>query len=211
MTDVPTTELTNADLTPVGTPITTGASPVTADVDVRIYAITTGGTEGVEVIDLPLPGLPVDGQYNPMFIGQKIVFYLAALTEPTDSVQITVDGSGNIPVFRSDNNPFSVRKNVNGGVIFDTLGNIAAFIWCGDAWKLDRGITGENDASAFYDEDMTVTVQSGKTLNINLSGGTLNISGFPTADPLNSGEVYTDGAPAPGVPQPLMVSGGAPE
>ena len=89
MSNVVTNDLTNADLIPTPTPITTGASPVTADINVRHYSITSGGTNAQETIVLPTPTL--SGGFNTDWIGQTITFTFGVQTSGSDYVVITGD------------------------------------------------------------------------------------------------------------------------
>jgi hypothetical protein len=62
----------------VSDPTTTGASPTTLDpaVDEVLFVITTGGTQGPEEVVLAQGGFP----------GQRLIVYLADLTDPADSI-----------------------------------------------------------------------------------------------------------------------------
>lgn len=135
---------------PAPTPLTTGASPVAADTDVAAYAITTGGTAGVEVIDLPLHTLDLGGISNARKIGKRVFFYLATKTHASDSVKITTDGDGRTYVF-----PGAIYRNsdaqrtTTAGVVLDYVGAMACFIWCGDAWLYDHALSDGLNSTEF--------------------------------------------------------------
>lgn len=60
--------------------VTSGAAPVALTAGIYRHNITTGGTQAAEEVSLP------DGQYA----GQRMLVYLDTLTDPGDSVNITL-------------------------------------------------------------------------------------------------------------------------
>lgn len=189
---VTTNELNNSQINPTPFPLTTGASPVTVDIDVRAYAITTGGTAGSEVINLPNPTLDINAEYNFAYIGQRVIFYLAVQTNPADVVKITAAGNDEVISFGRQENPFWTRTHTVDGVRLDTVGQAAVLIWSGDKWQHERSMNGGNDASTHISNNFQVNVATGKALTIALFDGSLSFSGLPTADPLNSGDVWNN-------------------
>lgn len=177
---IATTALTNADLAPAATPITTGAAPVDADFSVRLYAITTGGTGGVEIINLPPPDLPVDGYANPGRVGQRIGFYIETLTDPGDSVKLQVNGSDTITVYPTGffGNASVVRTTT--GVIMDFVGAFATMIWAYDFWLWEVALGDGNDSTIM--STLPLIIHAGKGFNAN--GGD---AGFGGGDATGSG------------------------
>lgn len=132
---------------PPVTAITTGAAPVTAPaVANSFYSITTGGTAGVEVLNLPNFALDGNG-YNNDNIGQRVSFSLDVQTDPSDVVQITLAGSGTIPMTPSNFFQNARAQRVTGGIILEFAGASASVVWRGDRWLFDHAATGSNDDS----------------------------------------------------------------
>ncbi len=136
-------------------PITTGASPVSAEPTVQTYAITTGGTAGQEVIDLPMPDLPLDSYANGEILNRRVNFFLETMTDPDDVVKITKGGSGSITVL-DQRNP-GTRLTVTG-VILDYVGAMASFVWAADTWYLDRTVVDGNDSTVFAASSYVVQI-----------------------------------------------------
>jgi len=128
-------------------PVTTGAAPITNDGAPAVYLITTGGTAGTEIIDLQNPDLPLAGFMNPYIVGQRCVFALGTQTDPGDVVQITAAGETSIDCYPP--NPAAPRSSVQDGAILDYEGACVCFVWCGDVWQIDAGLTELNFSSNF--------------------------------------------------------------
>lgn len=120
-------------------PITTGAEPVTADANVQVYAVTTGGTAGQEIIDLLAAEPITDGWANGQIIGRQVVFYLAEQTDPADTVKITADGGSSIASYHT----LDRGENANSfrNVVLDFVGAAVCFKWANDVWTIDARIT----------------------------------------------------------------------
>ena len=130
MSNVVTNDLTNADLIPTPTPITTGASPVTADINVRHYSITSGGTNAQETIVLPTPALSGDGS-NTGWVGQTIIFAWDVQTSGSDSILITSDDPGH-PIEVVDN----YGVTVYGDVLVPGPERAIIFTWSSYNWSI---------------------------------------------------------------------------
>lgn len=183
---VPTTALTNADILPGATEIVTGAAPVTADVNVRLYAITTGGTAGTETINLPTPDLPLDDWLNPAILGCRIAFYVAAQTDPADVVNLSID-FGQITVYGKYNHNSTCQKVNGGGVILDYVGAMACFVWVGDKWQIDLAATDASGGSGFDNQPVNVVGTS-----IDLTSVAIRLNDLPTSDPGSPNSLWND-------------------
>lgn len=124
--------------------VTTGASPIDANISKTVTAITSGGTAGDEYIDLPNPDLPIDGWFNAELIGARHVLYLATQTNPSDNVRVTIGGGSGIKI-----------KGINGATLGEAValrlnyvGAAAVLIWQGEEWFCDLS-DGGGDVSVF--------------------------------------------------------------
>lgn len=206
MSDV---ELNDALTTAIATPspVSTGAVPVDVGPDQVSIAVTTGGTQGTEIINLQLPDLNVSGWVNGEFIGRRVAFFLETLTDPADAVKITVDGNVNISVI---NDPGLVPSETVDGAILSTEGDSVQFLWVGDAWVLDRAANNTNDHSEYV---MAGNFTIGNILNtdpmtartITIHGGDSELSGGGNLT-LRSGSPYADNKNAGNI---LLVGGDA--
>lgn len=206
MTDVSTTALTNIDLAPIPTPLTTGSSSLSLDGVSRLYAITTGGTGGVEVVDIQDPDLPVDGSYNPGLIGMRLTLYVAVQTDPADVVKVLRSGNPFFFVYPSTTLRNSFLQQTNNGIILDYVGAMAQLVWCGDRWEFDVAITQNNDNSTFASANNPFKVTTADATNGNVadvtigpgahsgtgSAGNLKVQNIPTADPHVAGAVWNN-------------------
>lgn len=114
--------------------ITTGADPVTAERDISVSIITTGGTGGNEDIILPKFDTPYDDWANPTKNGTKRIFVLAVHTNPADAVRIFPGAVDSQVSCRSVEG--HVMKYTDSGVILDYIGASAVFVWWDDNWYL---------------------------------------------------------------------------
>lgn len=175
--------LNNEALAPAAVAVTSGASPVTLDPNVRYYAVTTGGTAGVEVLDLPLLPLPVDGVYNPPRSGSQIVISLVTQTNPGDIVKIKVNGQeNNLAMLSGLVGGQLVSGSVQGGVLLNYPGSAVALVWLNDGWYIDP--VGTN-----FTWDAGTAILG---VNVNLDAGT-DVSGDGSSARLKGGSAVTNG------------------
>lgn len=185
-------ELTEAlQSCPAATPINTGASPTDVDPSVLYYEITTGGTAGEEIINVPLPDLPVDGWANGTLVGRRILLLLKEQTDPGDTVKVTIDGvATNLSAA-----PTTINDAVSiSNVILDFVGASVAVEWRLDVWVLVPGLTDEsfeNDPEEFGISLQGPTVNTADTLPTPV---TITGAAMSHADNVNSaGDVVITG------------------
>jgi hypothetical protein len=128
--------LTNYDLSPVATSITTGASPVDADPTVRLYDVTSGGSGGAEVINLLDPELDDNGA-NLGMAGARVFFRLVAKTDPADAITFIVGGQD---FFYQVQGSAEYSPSQLGQLSLANVGQMVCFVWCGDYWYIDVAI-----------------------------------------------------------------------
>lgn len=165
-------------LAPSAEAITTGAAPITLDPLVRVYKCTTGGTGGIEVVDLPDFDLTDGGgTVNIENIGARVVIALDVQTDPADVVKVTVNGSGDdidlLGVFRLGHLRFG---SVSGGIILDYPGAAVSLIWCANQWQIEVDQNGFNYTSSHIDT-VEIIMNAGQHIGgtgqpITLGGGT---------------------------------------
>jgi hypothetical protein len=195
-------------------PINTGAVntiDTTSAASVIVVEVTTSGLAHTDTLNLPL--LPFTNGINPQRIGQIVVVYITALTNPADALGITVAGSVLVNLDIDPTN-YGIQPahvgTITPGVLLNNINQVAVFRWCGDRWYWDQLSGNFTDASTYSTQDIIIQ-PTGTLDNIYLqqtSGGNIYIPLLPSADPGYAGALFTVGAPAPGVPKALMVSGG---
>lgn len=176
-------ELADA-LSDLGTPIeivsvTTGAAPVDIplsgpNVARKVIMITTGGTGGVEVINLPAYSPLIDGEGYPQTVGQQVVLCIAVLTDPGDTVQIKVDGAADGSFLSPAYQSMRLSQGYSS-VVLDFLGSAAVFQWAFWTWMLD---VGASDGFMTYVQKVgnlsissagDITLTSGRSANVQAS------------------------------------------
>lgn len=167
---------------PSPTPITTGAAPVEADLMTLAYEITSGGTAGVEEVDLPY----FDPAIALVMLGRRLVFSFANQTNGSDTIKFTVDGGDTIYYYPSEAFSNAGERRTVEGVVLNAEGQYAAFIWNGSDWWLDYALSSISSAPAPRAINLTVapgaagadvTLQGndvtggGNAGSVNLNGG----------------------------------------
>ena len=127
--------LTQAIGNPV--PITTGATTFQANPLVQVYAITTGGTGGVEVINLPNHSSPLANM-----VGRRVTFFIATRTNASDSIKISVNGSDTFSVIT----PIGLQT-ITTGALINFVGGTVSFVWRADKFVMDRDVTSATDST----------------------------------------------------------------
>lgn len=70
-------------------------------------------------------------------------------------------------------------------------------------------ITGGSHVSIrLFSANGTHSLELQEALGFLFSGGVIVLDGLPSSDPLNAGQLYSDGVPSAGVPKALKISGG---
>jgi hypothetical protein len=192
----------------VPTVIVTGAAPVTADPTVALYAITTGGTGGEEVIDLPLFAYTVAGSINPENMGRRIGFYLAVQTDPGDTVKITVGGSDQIYVYLPAfvGSHLGQQRTLHGAQLTFVEATVA-LVWANDLWLLDEALADVFDSNVYQSDTLRIKPEdnsaggAGSNLTLDAAQGAtdgLIVMGsntaLPTVAPATSGAIWRDPA-----------------
>lgn len=151
----------------VGVAITTGAAPVTGDPNVALYSITTGGTGGTEVIDIP--NFPLDAAaVNAENTGRRIFLHLISQTNGGDIVAVTADGSAALsftPPFMSMNNITTLQTT---GATMDYEGACICLEWIEDSWAINLGLT---------NDEFNANIDASKTLDIGFGSVTSGAAG----------------------------------
>lgn len=177
-----------AQAPPAATAITSGADPVELDPLVLMYAVTTGGTGGIEILNLPNPTVDVN-EVNLSFIGRRMVIYLATQTDPGDIVRITVDGSTEAQLFNSTTID-GIGSYTAIGMSFE--GSAAAFIWTSYEWVLHTEAVGFNHDYTPHDTRL-VSVNGGDATATGSAQPTTIRGGLGNADHTAGGAVNVTG------------------
>lgn len=176
--------------------ITTGASPLTADLEYRVFSITTGGTQDSEVINLPK--FPLDGNgFNLSKLGSRVIFYLDTQTDEADAVNINEPDlvGGVFPVYQTSLFQNHYKQNTTS-VVLDFAGAVACFIWVGFEWHMDIAITNNGDDATFNGSNDT-KLYSNKDVLIRADldgagGGNIKMTTLPTSNPAVAGALWND-------------------
>lgn len=125
------------------TPAVTNLDPVSS-----IYFVTTDGSAGETVINLTNPAAEFGG-YNSTYLGTRITLFLVGLTDPADTVRVTLGGvdGGNILELV---NPY-LNLSSYSTVLLDFLGAAVSYVWTGYFYSIDVNGGGNNfDGLASY-------------------------------------------------------------
>jgi len=178
---MPINNPSNASILPTDTNITTGAAPLTLDPTVRYYSITSGGTGGVEIVNLP--NLPLDANgYNGQYIGQQCLIYLETQTNPSDVVEIHINNDPKLPTiiypFIAQGNGIGISHITNYALNYG--GASAVCIWSGDYWMISIALNdlawggGVNEYG--YNMDSLPTVNPGGSGKLWNNSGVVNVT-----------------------------------
>lgn len=122
--------------------LTSGAAPVdvvlpTDDSWQTIVArVTTGGTAGGEVVNVPSPTLDANN-YNTRFFNRQVIVVCVSQTDPADFLQVTT--APNAP-FINDNTGTVLAASPDGTFVkLDYEEANAQFVWGGYAWLWQQG------------------------------------------------------------------------
>jgi hypothetical protein len=184
------------------TAVTTGASPVDVNYDAKLVYITTGGTGAEEVINLTIPPFNIGTYYNAENIAQRVTFVLVALTDPGDSVRVTINGSDGAPFFQEALSYYGVYGYDT--IILDFLSASVSLVWDGTQFALDLYYAGNNFSGTYDTRDITLTTavtSPGKKVRLQGGSGGLvfdqgtgpwTIENIPTSDPGVAGQVWSN-------------------
>lgn len=175
------------------TAVTTGASPVDVNYDAKLVYITTGGTAGQEVINLTVPPFDIGTYYNATNLAQRVTFVLVSLTDPADTVKVTVNGSDSATFYGESLQYYGIYGYDT--IVLDFLSAAVSFVWDGTQFALDLYYAG-NNLSGTYDYQNITLQPRGATKNIVLdlsqSNGNLRFVNIPTSDPAVVGAVWSN-------------------
>lgn len=135
-------------------PVTTGASPVDADLEFSVTAITTGGTQGNETLHVPDFAFPVEDYVNPLKYGARHFIYLAVQTDPADVAVVT--GEGSFVIKDAVGNSLATSS---GNVVLDYVGASLSLWWNGTRWLVDNSANNNSSEwlpSGIGDEDTAI-------------------------------------------------------
>lgn len=144
MTDVELTTMTSEERTDLTIAIvgveelTTGASPVEIDIYKSLTIVTSGGTAGDEIIEIPNFPPSVEGGYvNWENTWVKHVVVLKTQTNGSDVVKVRL-GDGSTLLQMKDSAGNTIAHADSNVVILDYEGAIVGFIWDGTEWLLEH-------------------------------------------------------------------------
>lgn len=119
-----------------------GASPTS-----RCYSVTSDGSGSPNVVDFTSVTDAI-----PLAQGFRVLVYYAVRGGVGDSVVVTVNGSGNIPVYRTDLGSVqeSAYQNTNSvGGAMNTRTDVIAMVWDGEGWNIDPFYTSFDDSTVY--------------------------------------------------------------
>lgn len=105
-----------------------------------IVEVTTDGSGLEQVLNLPLPPLPIDGFGNAQYSGQETLIVIVDQPDGDDNVTITNDGSQNINLLTPDNTKVIFYPSVSR-LYLDYVGSCALLVFCFDVYKFSLGAT----------------------------------------------------------------------
>ena len=108
--------------------ITSGASPVDCDINVGLTRVTSGGTMGVEVVNLR--DLPLDGNGVNAATGKQHVVYFQTETNGSDIVRVVLADDGNAVIYDET----GVACGYVPYVDMNYAGETAVFTWMYNRW-----------------------------------------------------------------------------
>lgn len=129
------------------TNITTGGSTTTLNQQqllTTVIEITSGGTAGVEVLDIITPA--ISAGVNPNFVGKILSVVFSVQTDPSDTIQLLNHGS-NIwtSATPTGTDPWFSTNNLT----LDYEGAMLTFRWDGSSWSVDNSQGLGPDPSTF--------------------------------------------------------------
>lgn len=123
--------------------VTTGVAPISANLNVSVTKIISGGTAGDESLTLALPTLPVDSYVNADFVGLRHTFVVVTQADPADRVILTAPGSFLAIV---DNFGNTLANPSLGKIVLDYVGAHVVLVWGGESWLVET-LSQETDTS----------------------------------------------------------------
>jgi len=167
-------------------PVTTnGDTPTDIEDFPQVVVVTSGGSAGDEVINLPRPTLDENGMNVPL-MGQRVFVYLKTQTDPADVVVLHNNGSaswGEAITTTSQN--FSPVQSYSR-LALDFAGAAACLLWVGYRWEVDVMATNGNYTQTFSSFATPVLKPN--------DAGFMDVSGFPTVDPASPNAIWIDPA-----------------
>lgn len=172
--------------------VTSGASPVVCG-NVDVTVVTSGGTQGVEIVQLDNLAFTVGGYTAPATFGQRHVIYLETQADPADVVKVRLNSGDSI--YASDSKGTITATVSDGLVVLDYEGATAAFVWVGTTWRLDNTAY-DNDSA--YSADVKY-----------IAAGLVNANRFPYID-VSGNLSYAYDPNNPRMVKDLVISDGTP-
>jgi hypothetical protein len=134
--------------TTIVTQLTSGASPVDVTLptdntwQTLVVEVTSGGTAGTEVVNVPNPAL--DGHnYNSSMIGRNVIVTLKTRTNGSDVVHVTLAGGNSI--ISQDISTTIANQALGNFVVLDFVDSDANFLWGGYNFNWNNW-SGNNDS-----------------------------------------------------------------
>lgn len=182
-----------------GSIVTTGAATITADYAQGLLLVTTGGTGGNEIINLPNISFDT-AMANIRYIGRRVTIVLSHQTNPADVVVITTNGSSPatapVPAGQVIFNGNNIQAS-SPGVLLDYEGACASFVWAADTWYWDftatDGLTDTVQAAVSVEwEGSTVRLKSDSGyIYLEAKDGKIAVvNNLPTSDPVVKGALW---------------------
>lgn len=183
-------------------PVTTSGVSQNVDPKSKVVRITSGGTAGLELINLTAPPLNENG-INTDYLGSRVYFVLDTQTNPSDVVKIKNDGVDFCRLLVPETVDSITRYNT---VLLNFAGACVCMVWVADGWKLDSAATDGSFNGAYRVDPISimpvaVTGTAGKDVGIDPGAGDTvgkvklgALNPLPTTDPLVYGQLWIDAA-----------------
>lgn len=173
--------------------ITSGAVSQDLDPLQLYYEITTGGTGGDELLNLP--NLPLDANgVNGPYAGRTLVVAIKTQTNPADRVILSVAGSAGVTfLYPANFTPLSYEATAADGIVLDYAGSSIGFVWLYTGWFATNQVTRQYDDSVVQVANVSLDGKTQLRLLAGASGGSVSIepdaaghvlvSNLPISDP----------------------------
>jgi hypothetical protein len=139
--------------------------PVDLDPNVRFYNVTSGGTAGVEGLNINGPAVEDTG-VNAAYVGQRMVVYFLSRTDNADRVHMSHNTFEYFAVYANSNNANIGPQAVNP-IVLTNEGDFATFVFTGYYWYFDYF----NSNVPFTTVENDVNLQGDFGGNVNITGG----------------------------------------
>lgn len=170
----------------VSTDLPTITGPAT-----RLFSVTTDGSGQRQVLNIPNYAPDFNSQ-NGQMIGRRVTITCGTLTNGSDKVVITVNGSYGPALtptsfFVNSGDQYVLDDSSIGGVILQHPGDTASFLWNGVGWEWDVAAAYNSAAAIFASSPIGLHVHAAYG---NLSGASIEITAGPSTGSGDGGNLY---------------------